>query len=207
MPLAERDVNLQHQLPLTRGKRLPTAGSVTDENSAPSPSIPRAKTTPTQPQRFLAPTKASVAKNTPPPSVDRTRAQPHLGRSTPLSQPHTSGLPRRNTATPTPKAAFSPLISRWNASAAPIVVADSSPDNQRSSPPPSPCGRAVSDQGLVRRACDVANLDPTHMFPRSPLTVYHAVHNVPVPVSRSHYRHVQLLHSSMRQALHGTAAA
>lgn len=163
--LAERDVNLQHQLPLTRGKRLPAAGSVAHENSALSPSIPRAKATPTQPQRFLAPTKASVAKNTPPPSVDRTRAQPHSGRSTPLSQPHTSRLPRRNAATPTPKPAFSPPLSRWNASATPVVYADSSADSQRSSPSPSPCGGAVNDQSLVRQASAASKLEPrSHVY-------------------------------------------
>lgn len=207
MPLAERDMNLPHQLPLTRGKRLPAAGSVTNENSAHSPSIPRAKATPTQSQRFLPPTKASVAKNTPSRSVDRTRGQPHSGRSTPLSQPHNSRLPRRNTATPTPKPAFSPPISRRDASASTghFVYADSSADSQRSSPSPSPYSRTVNDQASVCRAYVVANLGPTHMFSRSPLTLCHAARTV--PVSRSHCRHVRLLHSPMCQALHGTDAA
>lgn len=114
MPLAERDVNTQHQRPLARGKRLPAAGYVTDENATPSPVVARMKETPTSPQRFFTPTKASTAKNTPPSATIQPRVHPHLNRDTPRSRIQGSKLPRRNAATPTAKPAYNPPISKWN---------------------------------------------------------------------------------------------
>ena len=117
MPLAERDVNTQRQRPHTRGKRLHTAAPAADENAAPSLAIARAHETPTRQQRFLTPTKASAAKNTPSPAITQPRAQLHSGRNTPHSQPQSSKIPRRNLATPTSKPALDPPISKWNLSA------------------------------------------------------------------------------------------
>ena len=152
MPLAERDINTQHHLPLTRCKRLPASRSVTDENAALSPTIPRAKESPTtNQQRFLAPTKASVAKNTPPPPTDRTRVQPASGKS--ISSPHGSKLPRRNAATPTPKSPLSPPISKWHRCVASDCVDDSnSRADPSSSPYPSPFSENENDHSLVCRA-------------------------------------------------------
>ena len=133
MPLAERDVNTQRQRPPTRGKRLHTAGSVTDENAAPPLAIARAYVTPTRQQRFFTPTKASAAKHTPSPVTAQPRAQPHSGRNTPLSQTYGSKLPRRNVATPTARPAYDPPISKWNLSTAtnlksrPEKIADTLP--------------------------------------------------------------------------------
>jgi hypothetical protein len=152
MPLAERDINTQHHLPLTRCKRLPASRSVTDENAALPPNVPRAKDSPTtNHQRFLAPTKASVAKNTPPPPTDRTRVQPAPARST--SSPHGSKLARRNAATPTPKSPLSPPISKWNRCVATDCVDDSNSRAEPSSSPcPSPFSETANDHSLVRRA-------------------------------------------------------
>jgi hypothetical protein len=150
MPLAERDINTQHHLHLTRCKRLPAAASVTDENAAISPTIPRAKDSPTGHQRFLAPTKSSVAKNTPPPPTDRTRVQPVSSKSN--SSPHGSKLPRRNAATPTPKSPLSPPISKWNRCVATDCIDNS---NSRAEPSSSPHQSSLSetanDHSLVRR--------------------------------------------------------
>lgn len=151
MPLAERDINTQHHLHLTRCKRLPASGSVTDENAAPSPTVPRAKDSPTNQQRFLAPTKASVAKNTPPPSTDRTRIQPASSKS--FSSPHGSKLPRRNAVTPIPKSPLSPPISKWNRCVASDCVDDSNSRAEPSTPPyPSSSSETANDRSLVRRA-------------------------------------------------------
>ena len=149
MPLAERDINTQHHIPLTRCKRLPASRSVTDENAALSPTIPRAKDSPTtNQQRFLAPTKASVAKNTPPPPTDRTRVQPSSGKSTSSPSPHGSKLPRRNAVTPTPKSSLCPPISKWNRS----VEDSNSRAEPSSSPYPSPFSETANDHSLVCRA-------------------------------------------------------
>lgn len=151
MPLAERDINTQHHLPLTRCKRLPATGSVTDENAALSPTVPRAKTPPTNQQRFLAPTEASVAKNTPPSSADRTPVQPAVGKSNP--SPYGSKLPRRNAATPTPKSPLSPPVSKWNRCVATDCIEDSNSRSKPSSSPyPSSYGEAANDHSLVGRA-------------------------------------------------------
>ena len=151
MPLAERDINTQHHLHLTRCKRLPAASSVTDENATLSPTTPRAKDSPTHQQRFLAPTKASVAKNTPPPSADRARIQPPSSKSIP--SPHGSKLPRRNAATPTPKSPLSPPISKWNRCVATDCIEDL---NGRAEP--SSSGETAKDNSLVRRATPLPTL-------------------------------------------------
>jgi len=151
MPLAERDINTQHHLHLTRCKRLPASAPVTDENAALSPTIPRAKDSPTHQQRFLAPTKASVAKNTPPPSADRTRVQPASSKS--FSSPLGSKLPRRNAVTPTQKSPLSPPISKWNRCAATDCIDDSNSRAEPSSSPyPSSSSETANDRFLVRRA-------------------------------------------------------
>lgn len=154
MPLAERDVNTQRQRPLTRGKRLHTAASVTDENAAPSLAIARAHETPTRQQRFFTPTKASAAKNTPSPAITQPRAQLHSGRNTPHSQPQSSRIPRRNLATPTSKPAYDPPISKWNRSAATNLYSRSERPNDTpiTSPYPPSSRDAVDDRSLVRKA-------------------------------------------------------
>jgi hypothetical protein len=150
MPLAERDINTQHHLHLTRCKRLPASGSVTDENAALSPTVPRAKDSPVNQQRFLAPTKSSVAKNTPP-STDRTRVQPASSKS--FSSPLGTKLPRRNPVTPTQKSPLSPPISKWNRCVATDCVDDSNSRAEPSSSPcPSPFSETANDHSLVRRA-------------------------------------------------------
>jgi hypothetical protein len=153
MPLAERDVNMQRQRPLTRGKRLHTAGSVSDENTAPAIAIARAHETPTCQQRFFTPTKASAAKYTPSPVTAQPRVQTKSGRNTPLSQTHGSKLPRRNVATPTARPAYDPPISRWNLSTTtrpnprPEKATDALPAS-----PSSPSSRETAhDRSLVRR--------------------------------------------------------
>lgn len=153
MPLAERDVNTQRQRPLTRGKRLHTAASVTDENAAPSPAIARAHDTPTRQQRFFTPTKASTAKNTPSPAITQARAQTRSGGNTPHSQTQSSKIPRRNLATPTHKPAYDPPISKWNLNAATNLnsraerVTDTLPNS-----PSYPSSRETArDRSLVRR--------------------------------------------------------
>lgn len=149
MPLAERNINMQHHLPLTRRKRLPASRSVMDENAALPPTTSRAKDSPTNQQRFLAPTKASVAKNTPPPSTDPTRLQPPSSKRTP--SPYGSKLPRRNAATPTPKSPLSPPISKWNRSVATDCIDDSnSPAETPTSTYPSPPSETADDHSLVR---------------------------------------------------------
>ena len=162
MPLAERDINTQHHLHLTRCKRLPAAASVTDENATLSPTTPRAKDSPTHQQRFLAPTKASVAKNTPPPSADRARVQPPSSKS--ISSPHGSKLPRRNAATPTPKSPLFPPVSKWNR----CVATDCIEDSTSHSRPPSSSyistlGGTANDSPLVRRNSPSRALTITHM--------------------------------------------
>jgi hypothetical protein len=168
MPLAERDINTQHHPPLTRCKRLPASRSVTEENAAIPPNVPRAKDSPTiNHQRFLAPTKASVAKNTPPPPTDRTRGQPPPGRS--ISSPHGSKLPRRNATTPTPNSLLSPPISKWNRCVATDCVDDSnSRAGPSSSPYPSPFSETTNHNSLVRKATLSQASDPnSHLIDRS----------------------------------------
>ena len=154
MPLAERDVNTQRQRPLTRGKRLHTAASVTDENTAPPLAIARPQETPTRQQRFFTPTKASAAKNTPSPTIVQPRTQLHSGRSTPHSQQQSSKIPRRNLPTPAARPAYDPPISKWNLTAASNLnlrserVADSLP----ASPCPQTALEAAHDRSLVCRA-------------------------------------------------------
>lgn len=153
MPLAERDVNTQRQRPHTRGKRLHTAAPAADENAAPSLAIARAHETPTRQQRFLTPTKASAAKNTPSPAITQPRAQLHSGRNTPHSQPQSSKIPRRNLATPTSKPALDPPISKWNLSAATNLYSRSGrPNNTPTTSPYPPSSRdAADDRSLVRK--------------------------------------------------------
>ena len=153
MPLAERDVNTQRQRPLTRGKRLHTAASVTDENAAPSLPMTRAYETPTRQQRFLTPTKASAAKKTPSPATVQSRMQPHPGRNTPQSQKQSSKIPRRNLATPTFKPSYDPPISRWNLSAANNfnLRPERAVDSLSASPCPPSSHQAAHDRLLVRR--------------------------------------------------------
>jgi hypothetical protein len=159
MPLAERDINTQRQRPLTRGKRLHTAGSVTDENADPPLAIARLYETPTRQQRFFTPTKASAAKHTPSPVTGQPRAQPHSGRITPLSQTYGSKLPRRNLATPTARPAYDPPISKWNLSTAtnlksrPEKVADTLPASPVS---PSSQRFAHDRSSLVRKSIQLA---------------------------------------------------
>jgi hypothetical protein len=154
MPLAERDVNTQRQRPLTRGKRLHTAASVTDENAAPSLAFARAYETPTRPQRFFTPTKASTAKNTPSPAFTQPRSQPHSGRNTPHSHNQNSKIPRRNLVTPTATPAYAPPISKWNLSATTDLKSRSErvADTLLSSPCPSSSREAAHDRSLVSRA-------------------------------------------------------
>lgn len=149
MPLAERDINTQHHLHLTRCKRLPASGSVTDENAALSPTVPRAKDSTVNQQRFLAPTKSSVAKNTPP-STDRTRVQPASSKS--FSSPLGTKLPRRNPVTPTQKSPLSPPISKWNRCVATDCIDESHIRGEPSSSPYPSSSETANDHSLVRRA-------------------------------------------------------
>lgn len=144
MPLAERDVNSQqHHQSSTRAKRLPAAGH---ENSAPSPKTPTVQVAPARQQRFFAPTKASAAKNTPPSSTDRTRAQPHSSRSTPQSRTPASKLPRRYVATST----LTPPTSRWNpASTGRFKHLEDSVNDAQVSPCVRQPHEAPDDQSLV----------------------------------------------------------
>jgi len=150
MPLAERDVNTQRQRPLTRGKRLHAAGSVTDENSAPALTIGRAHETPTRQQRFFTPTKASAAKNTPSPATIQPRAQPQSGRNTPLSQKQSLKLPRRNVATSAARPAYDPPISKWNLSAATNSRPRADASALPTSPSPLSPRETARDRSLVR---------------------------------------------------------
>lgn len=152
MPLAERDPNAHRQRPLP-GKRVHVAASVIDENAVPSPAKLRAQETPTRQQRFFAPTKASAAKNTPSSATDQPRAQTYSGRITPRSQTQSSKIPRRNAATPTPKPAYDPPISKWNLSVAGNLTAQSkkTADSLPSSPDSPTSRRIAFDRSLVRR--------------------------------------------------------
>jgi hypothetical protein len=210
MPLAERDVNTQRQRPLTRGKRLHTAASVTDENSTPSLAFARAHETPTRQQRFFTPTKASAAKNTPSPAILQPGSQPHSGRTTPHAQQQSSKIPRRNLPTPKSKPAYDPPISKWNLNAATNLnsrterVANTLPTS-----PFSPSSReAARDRSLVRRITLLPAF-PNHMYAhilnRSPtrlprLRIITLLWRNPCHLVPSH-----LL--PMRQALRGTAVA
>ena len=152
MPLAERDVNTQRQRPLTRGKCLHTAPSVTDEHATTSLAIAHAYQTPTRQQRFFTPTKASAAKNTPSPAITQPRARFHSGRTSPHSQPQSSKIPRRNLATPTSKPAYNPPISKWNVSAANNLNQRFQKAANSTSPSPHPGShQAADDSSLVRR--------------------------------------------------------
>jgi hypothetical protein len=136
MPLAELDANLQHQRE-PRGKRMHAAGPARNENLFAS---------------HMAPTKAFVAKNAPPPATERPRGQLHSGRNTPQSQAQNSKIPRRNAATPTPKPAYSPPISKWNLSATENLTAQpiKTVKTLQASPCPPTSRRTGYDQSLVR---------------------------------------------------------
>jgi hypothetical protein len=139
-PLSELDVNLQHQRE-ARGKRL----HATNEKSVPPHTNLRAQETLIRQPGFLRSTKASVSKTTPSPTTDQPRGQFHSGRTTPQSQVQSSKIPRRNAATPTPKPAFSPPISKWNLSATEKTV-----KTLQASPCLPTSRRTGYDQSLVR---------------------------------------------------------
>lgn len=91
MPLAERDVNAQKPPKPPKGV---LAGHTAhgEENTSPN-------------ARFLAPTKSSSAKTTPPPRAPHSRS----GRNTPNPTPQNSKLPRRPGA-----ATLTPPTSKWS---------------------------------------------------------------------------------------------
>jgi len=202
-------VNTQRQRPLTRGKRLHTAASVTDENSTPSLAFARAHETPTRQQRFFTPTKASAAKNTPSPAIlQQPGSQPHSGRATPHSQQQSSKIPRRNLPTPKSKPAYDPPISKWNLNAATNL--NSRAERVANTPSPfSPSSRkAAHDRSLVRiitRLPTFLDYMYAHILNRSPTRLPHLHNTTLLPRSPCHLVPSHLL--PMRQALRGTAVA
>lgn len=142
MPLAERDANTQHRRSLARGQSSPASGR---ENTAPSPTVNLAKDAPRHSQRFLAPTKASAAKLSTPPSTERSRLQPHSNRSVPPSQSPASRLPRPGLATPTPP------VGKWSVAFNQSTVwAENSASDSSPSLSPSKGENVTGEHSLVR---------------------------------------------------------
>nr|OQO31458.1 hypothetical protein B0A51_01666 [Rachicladosporium sp. CCFEE 5018] len=129
MPLS--DITNAQQPPAARYKRFSSIGTNSspggqDENADPSP-----RATPARLRGFLNQTKASSAKTATPPA-QRTPAQLHSGRNTPLSQRHNESLrtrPGALTQLPTP-------VSKWNGGQSSVRSAPRSTplSNSKSSP-------------------------------------------------------------------------
>nr|OQO31315.1 hypothetical protein B0A51_02088 [Rachicladosporium sp. CCFEE 5018] len=129
MPLS--DITNAQQPPTARHKRFSSIGTHSspggqDENADPSP-----RATPARLRGFLDQTKASSAKTTTPPA-QRTLAQPHSRRNTPLSERDNESLrtrPGAPTQLPTP-------VSKWNGGQSSVRSASRSTplSNSKSSP-------------------------------------------------------------------------